>query len=93
MFDDGRKLTLHKINGFLRTKIVSFVMNLQRTTTPIYLCRHGESEFNLMGLLGGDSALSERGLLFGKALNEFLHTDELPPNSRKYVLITVKGES
>jgi hypothetical protein len=30
VFDDGRRLTLHKINGFLRTKIVSFVMNLHR---------------------------------------------------------------
>lgn len=56
VFDDGRKLTLHKINGFLRTKIVSFVMNLQRTNPPIYICRHGESEFNLKGLLGGGSA-------------------------------------
>ena len=35
-------------------------------------------------LLLSDSALSERGLLFGKALNEFLHTDELPATSRGY---------
>eukprot|EP00596_Hydrurales_sp_CCMP1899_P002263 CAMPEP_0119034028 /NCGR_PEP_ID=MMETSP1177-20130426/1086_1 /TAXON_ID=2985 /ORGANISM="Ochromonas sp, Strain CCMP1899" /LENGTH=503 /DNA_ID=CAMNT_0006991219 /DNA_START=82 /DNA_END=1593 /DNA_ORIENTATION=+ len=78
VFDDGRRLTLHKINGFLRTKIVSFVMNLHRNSPPVYFSRHGESDFNKRGLIGGDSKLTERGHSYGKALDEFLNTDELP---------------
>jgi broad specificity phosphatase PhoE/adenylate kinase family enzyme len=78
VYDDGHKLTLHKIHGFLRTKIVSYVMNLHRVPHPVYFVRHGESEFNVSGLIGGDSGLSPRGLRFSRALGEFLHLDELP---------------
>ena len=78
VYDDGRKLTLHQIHGFLHTKIVSFVMNLHRVSHPVYFVRHGESEFNVDGLIGGDSGLSPRGLRFSRALGEFLHADELP---------------
>ena len=78
VYDDGRKLMLHQIHGFLRTKIVSFVVNLHRVPHPIYFVRHGESEFNVSGLIGGDSGLSPRGLRFSKALGEFLVQDELP---------------
>lgn len=53
VFDDGQKLILHEIHGFLRTKIVSFVMNLHRVPRPVYLVRHGESAFNERGLIGG----------------------------------------
>jgi 6-phosphofructo-2-kinase/fructose-2,6-biphosphatase 2/6-phosphofructo-2-kinase/fructose-2,6-biphosphatase 4 len=53
VFDDGRKLSLHQIYGFLRTKIVSFVMNLHRVPRPIYMVRHGESDFNTRMLVGG----------------------------------------
>lgn len=51
--DDGRQLVLHEIYGFLRTKIVSFVMNLHTSPRPVYLVRHGESEFNVKNLIGG----------------------------------------
>lgn len=78
VYDDGRKLMLHQIHGFLRTKIVSFVVNLHRVSHPIYFVRHGESEFNVSGLIGGDSGLSPRGLRFSRALGEFLLHDELP---------------
>lgn len=36
-------------------------MNIHVHPRTIYLCRHGESEFNLLGKIGGDSGLSLRG--------------------------------
>lgn len=36
-----------------------------------------------------DSALSARGVAFGKALNEYLHTDELPKTARGCVRVCV----
>ena len=37
------------------------MMNFQPRT--IYLCRHGQSEYNAAGRLGGDSGLTECGRL------------------------------
>lgn len=36
-------------------------MNIHVTPRSIYLSRHGESELNLLGRIGGDSGLSPRG--------------------------------
>lgn len=77
VYGDGRTLTLHEIHGFLRTKIVSFMMNLHVIPRPIYITRHGESNFNNRGLIGGDSGLTARGIYFAKALGEYMLTEEL----------------
>ena len=47
-------------------------MNVKVGQRSIYICRHGESEMNLNGQIGGDSNLSERGQLFGEKLGEFV---------------------
>ena len=71
VYDCGRKLDLHLIHGYLRTKIVSFVMNLHTVPRQVYLVRCGESTFNEKNLIGGDSSLSSRGIKFAKALSEY----------------------
>lgn len=53
LYNNGQKLKLHGIHGFLRTKIASFVMNLHAKPRPIFLTRHGENVFNSRGLIGG----------------------------------------
>lgn len=78
-FDSGKSLNLHLINGFLRTKIASFVMNLTALHTsnrPIYMCRAGETQFIKLGLIGGDSELTASGIEFAKALGDFLQYDD-----------------
>ena len=50
----------------------------QRKT--IYLSRHGESENNLFGKIGGNAELSERGEKYARALSTFfssLHLQDL----------------
>ena len=66
------KVTLQQIHGYIPTKIVSFVTNLHASPRKIYLCRHGESEFNARGLIGGDSRLTNRGYEFASALRDHL---------------------
>lgn len=77
--DSGKSLNLHLINGFLRTKIASFVMNLtalHTATRPIYMARAGETQFIKRGLIGGDSELTAGGIEFAKALGDFLQYDD-----------------
>jgi 6-phosphofructo-2-kinase / fructose-2,6-biphosphatase 3 len=67
------KFTLFQTQGYLPTKIVSFVVNLKPVKQKsVYLCRHGESLYNARGFLGGDSGLTGRGLKFSAGLAEFL---------------------
>jgi hypothetical protein len=39
----------------------AFLMNLHIIPRPVYFTRHGESIFNIHGLIGGDSSLSPKG--------------------------------
>ena len=45
----------------------------------IYLCRHGQSEYNAAGRLGGDSGLTECGRSGRKYFSEKRRFDSLPP--------------
>nr|KYP45719.1 6-phosphofructo-2-kinase/fructose-2,6-biphosphatase 1 [Cajanus cajan] len=47
-------------------------VNTHLTPRPILLTRHGESQDNVRGRIGGDSALSEAGELYKKKLAKFV---------------------
>ncbi len=40
----------------------------------LYLTRHGESEFNLVDRIGGDSPLAERGLAYARVLGKYFES-------------------
>ena len=82
VYDYGRTLTVNAIHGFLPTKIVAFVMNLKPSPRPIFICRHGESTFNVRGLIGGDASLSPRGVKFSRALAEYINSGALADDSQ-----------
>ena len=46
-------------------------MNLHIYPRPIYLSRHGESQYNVDDKVGGDSDLSELGELYAEKLADF----------------------
>lgn len=52
-------------------------MNIHVTPRSIYLCRHGESELNLRGRIGGDSGLSARGKQYAYALANFIRSQSI----------------
>ncbi|HHO49573.1 MAG TPA: fructose-2,6-bisphosphatase, partial [Deltaproteobacteria bacterium] len=68
LIDVGEQVILHRIQGSLASRIVFFLMNLHIVPRPILLMRHGESELNAQGRIGGDAGLTPRGRAFSRAL-------------------------
>ncbi|KAJ3032642.1 Fructose-2,6-bisphosphatase [Rhizophlyctis rosea] len=64
----GDQVIVNKVRGYLQSRIISFLMNLNITPRSFYFSRHGESLFNASGRIGGDSDLSPRGQLFAQRL-------------------------
>ncbi|KAF9466579.1 6-phosphofructo-2-kinase-domain-containing protein [Collybia nuda] len=64
----GSEVTMSRINGYLSSRIAFYLMNLHLKPRSIYLSRHGESQFNVEGKIGGDSLLSPRGMQYAEAL-------------------------
>ncbi|XP_015207885.1 6-phosphofructo-2-kinase/fructose-2,6-bisphosphatase 3 isoform X1 [Lepisosteus oculatus] len=77
VIDVGRRFLVNRIQDHIQSKIVYYLMNIHVQPRHIYLCRHGESEHNLQGRLGGDSGLSVRGKKFAGALSTFLEEQNL----------------
>lgn len=61
MMNVGRRFLVNRVQDYIQSKIVYYLMNIHVHSHSIYLCRHGESNHNLEGRVGGDSELSHRG--------------------------------
>ena len=59
-------------------------MNLRINRAPIYISRHGESEYNTLGLIGGDSELSSNGRVYAEALAQFIDEETERENSKDH---------
>ncbi|KAI9281839.1 6-phosphofructo-2-kinase-domain-containing protein [Sporodiniella umbellata] len=68
----GSQNVINMIQGYLESRIVYYLMNLHIAPRKIYFSRHGESQYNLMGKIGGDSPLSERGRSYADKLPELI---------------------
>eukprot|EP01118_Nematostelium_gracile_P009010 TRINITY_DN3016_c0_g1_i1.p2 TRINITY_DN3016_c0_g1~~TRINITY_DN3016_c0_g1_i1.p2 ORF type:complete len:186 (-),score=46.18 TRINITY_DN3016_c0_g1_i1:413-970(-) len=75
LIDVGRQIRANKIESYLASRIVHFLMNLHVTTRPIWLTRHGESEYNTEGRLGGDSGLTAKGDEYAHALADWVQVN------------------
>lgn len=72
MIDVGRKVVCCNINGFLAGQAVFFLLNFNLADRQIWITRHGESEDNFVGRIGGDAPLTENGRKFAKAAARFM---------------------
>ena len=68
---NSRQFVVTNIRGYLPLKVVHFVMNLHTLPRTFYLTRHGQSEYNVLGKIGGDSGLSQNGVKYAKRLAQF----------------------
>lgn len=71
----GKQLMLNDIQGYAQGKIVSFLLNTHITPRAIYLSRHGESQWNVTGQLGGDPPLTNRGQIYAQCLARFMDNE------------------
>ena len=74
VIDAGRQIVTHRIEGYLSSRLAFFLMQMRPTERVIWLSRHGESESNLSGRIGGDASLSGRGRAYAQALAAFFRT-------------------
>lgn len=73
----GRRFLVNRVQDYIQSKIVYYLMNIHVHSHSIYLCRHGESHHNQEGRIGGDSELSSRGKQFAAALKVFVQEHHL----------------
>lgn len=77
VFPGINQLSKHRFN-FLhhaQQQVVHFVMNLHTSPRTFYLTRHGQSDYNLLGKIGGDSGLTPAGLEYARRLATFAKTE------------------
>ncbi|CAD6915166.1 unnamed protein product [Tilletia controversa] len=70
--DVGRSVIINQFHGYLESRIAFYLMNLHLTPRNIFFSRHGESQFNVQGKIGGDSDLSENGWTYARALPQLI---------------------
>ncbi|KAM9180173.1 LOW QUALITY PROTEIN: 6-phosphofructo-2-kinase/fructose-2,6-bisphosphatase 1 [Dugong dugon] len=73
IFDVGTHYMVNRVQDHIQSHAVYYLMNMHVTARSIYLCRHGESELNLRGHIGGDSGLSAWGK-YAYALANFIQS-------------------
>uniref|UniRef100_A0A4W4FT54 6-phosphofructo-2-kinase domain-containing protein n=1 Tax=Electrophorus electricus TaxID=8005 RepID=A0A4W4FT54_ELEEL len=78
IFNVGSRYLVNRVQDHIQSRIVYYLMNIHVTPRTIYLCRHGESDLNLLGRIGGDSGLSSRGNKFAAALGKYIRSQCIP---------------
>jgi broad specificity phosphatase PhoE len=78
--DGGRFVAMNRIRGYLQGRICQLLSTLHTIHRPIYLTRHGQSEYNKLGKIGGDSRLSDNGEEYAKHLARYVHQEILGLN-------------
>ncbi|KAM4588567.1 6-phosphofructo-2-kinase/fructose-2,6-bisphosphatase 4b isoform 1-T1 [Odontesthes bonariensis] len=77
IMDVGRRYMVNRVVDHIQSRIVYYLMNIHITPRSIYLCRHGESDLNIKGRIGGDSGLSARGKEFAQSLRNFIEEQKI----------------
>ena len=92
VIDAGKRIILNNIKGYLASKIATFVSTLKINRQKIYLSRHGQSEYNALKLIGGDSGLTPEGIKYAHHLAAWVKQQklDLPQKRTRLWLSTMK---
>eukprot|EP00959_Pyramimonas_sp_CCMP1952_P158007 3303854-Pyramimonas_sp.AAC.1 len=71
MINYGAKVITNRMHGYLPMRIVQFLSNIHTHKHVIYITRHGQSEYNVLGKLGGNPGLSPQGMIYAERLGKF----------------------
>ncbi|CAN0195847.1 unnamed protein product, partial [Scytosiphon promiscuus] len=86
LIDAGRQasaMMTNLISGYVPGRITLLCLNLHLKPRPIWMSRHGESEFNMQGRIGGDAPLTPAGKLYATKLTEFMKR-RYPPRRQRW---------
>ncbi|KAL0275045.1 UNVERIFIED_CONTAM: hypothetical protein PYX00_003028 [Menopon gallinae] len=78
VINGGEDISVHRVKGQLENKILYYISNLRVRPRTLYFSRHGESEFNLLGRIGGDASLSPRGIQYAQCLARYFNQASIP---------------
>ncbi|KAJ3148643.1 hypothetical protein HDU86_007398 [Geranomyces michiganensis] len=74
----GKKIIAHNVHGYLESQCVFYLMQMHIKPRTIWLTRHGESEYNASGKIGGDPPLTPLGRRYAAALAKFIRQAHPP---------------
>lgn len=66
------RVVINRVSIYLESRIIFYLVNLHIKPRSIYIIRHGESQHNVEGKIGGDALLSSSGEVFASALPNLL---------------------
>eukprot|EP01116_Phalansterium_solitarium_P024271 TRINITY_DN8849_c0_g1_i1.p1 TRINITY_DN8849_c0_g1~~TRINITY_DN8849_c0_g1_i1.p1 ORF type:complete len:550 (+),score=189.67 TRINITY_DN8849_c0_g1_i1:200-1849(+) len=72
IMDLGRQVIVNRIESYVASRVIHFLMNLHISPRPIYITLHGQSEYNISGKLGGDPALTPMGDDYAHAVADWV---------------------
>jgi len=72
MIDVGRKVVSHQVRGFLSAQTNYYLLNFNLAPRQIWITRHGLSEDNVSGKIGGNSDLANEGVKYAQCLARFM---------------------
>lgn len=75
IINEGQKIIMNNVHGYIESLLVSYIVNLHSSNRVIYFSRHGQSVFNTLDKIGGDSDLSEKGILYAEGLAKFFNNE------------------
>lgn len=88
IINNNEKVVTQSLQGFLNLQIITFLIHLHLEERPLYLVRHGESEFHKQNRIGGDPCLTEDGVKFSKMLNKFFEDEQKSIGCEKFIVNT-----
>ncbi|KYM78171.1 6-phosphofructo-2-kinase/fructose-2,6-biphosphatase [Atta colombica] len=67
-----------KVSGHIETSVLGYLGDISLKPHTLYFSRHGESEYNVVGKIGGDAVLSTRGERYAQALSNKFNAMRIP---------------
>lgn len=95
-FNNGENMSMHKVSGPDQSLVLNYISNFKPTSKTLYFSRHGESEYNVLGRIGGDTDLSPRGQLYAASLARYMNDADIPglhvwTSQKKRTIQTAQG--
>lgn len=72
LYNVGQYLKANHCNGVLESEIIFYLLNAHIQPRKIWLCIHGETDYDVKGILGGDPDLNDNGIRFSRELHDFI---------------------
>lgn len=68
---DFSRYEINNVHGYLKGRVAQLVMHLTNREHALFLTRHGQSDYNVLGKIGGDAPLTADGEVYARKLAEY----------------------